>query len=109
MTTSTERTEKLSIVDGIRSLTGFEEVKIQERFGKPIGELLDISLNFAGRALLFIEGVRSHGNDADAYKRAMSLTIGEVNERFQTEDEDADDFDPENPDTAQGEGEGPSA
>ncbi len=107
MTANTQTEEKFSLVDEIRSLTGYEELKIDERFGHPIGDLLDVSLNRAGRAVLFIHGVRAGKKAGEAYKATMDLTIGDVSRLFQTDDEDEDDFDPDDPDTDQGKDDSP--
>jgi hypothetical protein len=100
---------KLSMEDITRSLTGYEENEIEERFGHPIGVLLQIALTKSGRALIFVVENRELGGKPDkAYHRAMSLTVGEVNDRFLDADEDEDDVDPDRPDTDQGKGDSPS-
>jgi hypothetical protein len=103
MSTSTDETnEKLSFSDMVGSLTGYEEVAIEERFGQPVGHLMRAALTKAGRALIFIDEQRKGAKAPAAYKAAMELRLEQVNERFFDDDEDADDFDPDNPDTELG-------
>lgn len=111
MTTETEQTEqpeKLSLSDTVGSLSGFEEIAIEERFGATIGAILNVSLSKAGRALLFIKHRREGLKDSEAYKRAMELRLVDVSNLFFTDDEDADDVDPDNPYSDQGKDARPS-
>jgi hypothetical protein len=101
--------EKLSMLDITRSLNGYEENEIEERFGYPIGVLMNVSLTKAGRAFIFITESRKLGGKFDkAYHRAMSLTIRDVNDAFLDEDEDEDDVNPDEPHTDQGKDGSPS-
>lgn len=101
MTEDDHTTEQLSFTDIINSLTGYEETEIENRFGAPIADLLE-NITRAGRALIFIVEKRATGKSEASYKTAMSLKLSEVNDRFKSEDEDADDVFPNEPDTDQG-------
>lgn len=100
--------DKLSFSDMVGSLTGYEEVAIEERFGEPVGRLMRAALTKAGRALIFIEEQRKGAKPADAYKTAMGMRLTDVNDCFFDEDEDEDDVDPDNPDSELGKGASPS-
>lgn len=109
MNTNTNTDGKLSFSDIVASLTGYEEVAIEDRFGAPIGNLMRGSLTKAGRALVFVIELRRDTNKANkAYKTAMDLTVTELNDMFLDENEDQDDFDPDEPDTPQGKDDSPS-
>lgn len=100
---------KLSMTDITRSLTGYDENEIEERFGHSIGVLLQVSLVKAGRALIYVVEKRELGGKADkAFHRAMSLPLSEVNDRFLDDEEDEDDPMPDEPNTEQGKGGSPS-
>jgi hypothetical protein len=105
---TTAESPKLSFSESVASLTGYEEVELEERFGETIGRLMDSALSKAGRALIYIDERRAGAKPADAYKTAMSMRLVEVNTRFFDDDEDADDFDPDNPVTEQGKDDSPS-
>lgn len=92
--------EKLSLKDAIQSLTGYEELKIEEHFGAPFGSLN--ALAKMKRALIFIARTRAGDKPTAAFKHAMTLRLVEVNETFVADDEDEDDFDPNDPDTERG-------
>lgn len=100
---------KLSMLDITRSLTGYEENEIEERFGYPIGVLMDAALTKAGRAFIYIVEKRENGGKAEkAYHHAMNMRLIDVNDRFLDDEEDADDPVADEPDTEQGKGGSPS-
>lgn len=103
------KAEPLSFSDTLNSLTGYEEVEIEEHFGEPISFLVRASYTKAGRALIYAAERRAGAKPAAAFKTAMSLRLIDVNDRFKTDDEDAEDFDPESPDTEQGKDDSPSS
>lgn len=107
-TTPDESAEKLSMNDLAKSLTGYEEDEIEERFEHPIGVLLAHRVTKAGRAFIYITQRRADVKAAVAYKAAMEMRLADVNDRFLEEDEDGDDFDPDSPDTDQGKDDSPS-
>jgi hypothetical protein len=92
----------ISLTDTVNSLTGFEEAKIEDHFGTPFGHLN--SLNKMKRALIFIDRVRADdkAKPADVYKSVMELRLVDLHAHFLDDDKDADDFDPDEPDTEQG-------
>lgn len=93
---------KLSISDTVATLTGFEEQAIEDRFGRTIADLLSQDAVKACRALLFVLARRAGDKDGDAYKAVMEFRLKDVDSRFQSEDEDQDDFDPDHPESEQG-------
>lgn len=99
----------LSITEAVASLTGYEEQKIEDRFGANIATLLDTNGIKACRALLFVHTARTTTKDAEAYKQVMGMPISEVDAAFQTDDEDADDLTPNEPYSEQGKDDSPSA
>lgn len=108
MTETDEQPERLSMNDLVKSLTGYEEDDVEERFGHPIGVLLDHRVVKAGRALIYVVEKRAGAKPTDAYKTAMEMRLADVNSRFLDEDEDEDDFNPDEPDTEQGKDGSPS-
>ena len=99
--------DKLSFSDTLASLTGFEEIEIEERFGEPIGQLMNSALSKAGRALIFVVERRAGAKSGDAYKAAMNLRLDAVNTRFFDEDDEEEDEGDE-PATAEGKEGAPS-
>lgn len=67
----------------LKSLTGFEEIAIKQRFGVPVLAMEDDLATF-GRALVFVAEKRTGKNDHEAYQTAMSYTFAEVTSYFQT-------------------------
>lgn len=100
--------EKLSRSDTIDSLTGYEEITIEQRFGDVPARLLTKSLSRLDRSLIFVLRAREGVEHAKAYDHAMSMRLVDVNEFFLSADEEVEDFDAEEPDTLQGKGASPS-
>lgn len=118
--TETSTTTKLSAIELLGSLTGYEEDVIEEKFRRPIGDFINIDTEGrviglqakAYRALLFIVGRRSGETEADAYKNAMAATVSEVSSRFYADETEADaeaDSAEEEPETPLGDAGSPSA
>lgn len=108
----TEQTieKQLSYVDTINSLTGYEEDAIEEHFGAPPAVLMmQPSLSKIKRALIFTDRVRQGDKVGPALRYAKSLTLLEVVDAFLDDDEDAEDFNPDEPDTEQGKDDSSSA
>ena len=63
-----------------RTLTGYDEIAIAQQFGAPLGALAG---GLVPRALLFIESRRGGMKDPDAYMTVMTMTLGDVEERFE--------------------------
>lgn len=99
---STDERDKISFSDTVASLTGYEEIEIEERFGEPIGQLMNSALSKAGRALIFVAELRGGAKSADAYKTAMGMRLDAVNTRFFDEDEDEEEDEGDEPVTAEG-------
>ncbi|KRB73081.1 hypothetical protein ASE01_20105 [Nocardioides sp. Root190] len=104
---SASTSTKVSFSETVASLTGHEEIAIEERFGEPIGRLMASALSKAGRALLFVVETRTGTKAAEAHKTVMAMRLDEVNARFFDDDED-DDAD-EDTDSPEGKDESPSA
>jgi hypothetical protein len=65
-----------------RSLTGFDEIAICNKFHR---EFTDLPGTRQARALLFISKKREGMTDADAFKLVMDLPLGELEGFFDTE------------------------
>jgi len=72
--------------DMSRSLTGFDEIAIRKAFGDAFESLKGM---FAGRSLVFVHFRRDGMKDADAHRRSLELTVGELEIIFRN-DEDAE-------------------
>ncbi len=90
--TSTEKTtEKLTDLtqrEVIESLTGYEELAIKEKFKATLGALFDEAISTAQRGLAFVLYTRQENGPKDAYKAAMTLTVGQLDDVFATDDDD---------------------
>lgn len=94
-------TAQQSFNEALESLTGYEEDRIIGHYGADIVQMLSSSMTRATRALIFIEKVRE-GMKSDitdenkvvqaAKKYAQGLSIKQVSEYFQDDEEDADPF-----------------
>lgn len=83
--------EKLDPEELLESLNGYEEDAIHGAFGFHLDKLEDNAIRGI-RALAFIVRIREGANKKDARHAAMSLTIGELMDMFELEDdEDLDD------------------
>lgn len=91
--------EKQTLEDAFNSLTGFDEIAIEKRFGLSDYSTIEQRSTRWVRAMVFVLKRREGLNDLDAYKTAMDMTLGELNDQFaEDEDDETDrDFDPENP------------
>lgn len=99
--------ERISFWDTFNSLTGYEEEAVEAAFGAEAGDLTKKTFNgglslVALRAMVFV--VARRAEVPDPYAEAMGLTRTQLNERFLSELEDADDAIPEEPDTELGKG-----
>lgn len=83
--TSTTTTELRTANESVSLLTGFEEIGIEQKFGKDIDNL---RFTMALRALVFTDRRRAGSNVSDAYKYAMSLSLKEINTCFADEPDD---------------------
>lgn len=99
--------KKNSIAEAIEGLTGYEEQAIENHFGTDVISLLDISATKACRAIIYAEATRTADHD-NAWKKAMSLTVKEVGDRFAPEEPDTD-LPGDEPTTEQGKGGGVGA
>jgi hypothetical protein len=97
-----EKAKKNSITEAIEGLTGYEEQAIENHFGADVVSLLDISVTKACRSLIYAEATRTADHE-NAWKKAMSLTVKEVSERFSPEEPDTD-LPGDEPTTEQGKG-----
>lgn len=76
-----------------KSLNGFDEIAIETAFRRPFRKMDTGSL--MARAILFTVYRREGTKDADAYRRAMLLTIEELESLFAETDPVDDDEDAE--------------
>ena len=106
---STSTDEKLSLSELVDSLTGHEENAIEERFGAMPADLIVRSLSKLKRSLIFVAQQRKGDAPEAAYQHAMNMRLVDVVNLFQSDEEDADDAMPTDPDTDQGKDDSPSA
>lgn len=71
------------------SLTGFDEIAIAKYFGAEITTMRERPFFFM-RALLFVAARREGKTDAEAYRHAMEMPTGAVNDSFRTGDDESD-------------------
>jgi hypothetical protein len=76
---------KQSVDEIAGSLTGFDEIAIQQMFR---GDMSDLSPTMTARALVFVLKRREGLSDKDAYSAVMHLPLGEVNDSFGIEGDD---------------------
>lgn len=76
---SEETTVKPSADEVTESLNGFDEIAIEQAFGKP---LTDLSDTMAARALVFVLKRRDGLSDKDARREVMQMTLGVVMDSF---------------------------
>lgn len=81
--------QKLTASEVVQSLTGFDEIAIEQKFGDDISVIGSKSVGKFGRALGFILLRRSGMKDAEALTRVQGMTRAEVDELFANES-DAD-------------------
>lgn len=86
--TSTDPAPLYNIEETMESLTGYDEIAIAKTFDMEWGELAKKKPSMFTRALLFVLRRREGLTDAQAKEAALSLTIGAVNDLFDTEDDD---------------------
>lgn len=96
MTENDSTNGKLTVDEHMELLTGFDEVAIEERFGKDIDSL---RFTMSLRALAFTSRTRNGQPAKDAYKAVMSLTLKELGDLFA---DDADEPMPDEPVTEPG-------
>lgn len=97
--------EKISASEMVQTLTGFEELAIEQHMKvdayadgarKPMSVM---------RALVFVQHKRAGAKDAEARQSAMEMPMREVQAMFAEENPE---LDPEQPETPAGEGSAPS-
>ena len=81
-----DRPSSREVVD---SLTGYDEVAIEKRFGRDIEDLAENTGTTFLRALMFTLKRREGLSDGDAHTAVMSMTFAELREAF-APDADAD-------------------
>lgn len=112
MSAAQQNPERVSFWDTFNSLTGYEEDAIESAFHADLTELTKKTFNggfsMVGlRAMVFVLGTRS-GLDADkALDEAQKLSRTALSDRFLSDQEDADDAMPEEPDTDLGKPDSP--
>lgn len=93
----------LSLEEAVESLTGFEELRIRERFGGDIEELLVERSRDGMRAVAAALVTRDLGQQEDAadaaYQHVMGLSMTALNDFFADDEPEAM---PDEPDTESG-------
>lgn len=86
--TNAPATSDLDLADLLNSLTGYEEIAVEQKFGADPYTLLTTNVIKCMRAGAMIVHKRQGLKDGDAYKAAMSLTSKELDAFFpDSEDE----------------------
>jgi hypothetical protein len=70
---------KPTVVEVVRSLTGFDELAIEAKFRAQVSDLEGTKLM---RVLVFTLERRAGNDDKAAYGTAMRLTLGDIDEAF---------------------------
>jgi len=85
MTTEPDAAAEKYDLEGLsKSLTGWDEIAIQQMFRSSIEEL---SGTVQARALLFVALRRAGGKDGPTFKQVMDMTIVDVEARFEITEE----------------------
>lgn len=84
-----------SMTEVTESLTGFDEIAIEQAFGAGIADLLDSKATTAARALLFVLRRRAGMKDNEARKAVMEMRLGDVQDEFDTAGDEDDDEHPQ--------------
>lgn len=85
-----DQEQRASLQEVVESLTGFDEIAIEQAFGAGIVTLLDTKATMATRALVFIQRKRDGMKDPEARKAAMEMRLGDVQDLFRDDDEQDD-------------------
>lgn len=75
--------EPVSVQEMVGSLTGFDEIAIEQKFK---GELNNLGPTMTMRALVFVQERRAGADDKAAYGEAMRMTLSAINDRFRDDD-----------------------
>lgn len=86
---STTEKPKLTATEVMESLTGFDEIAIEQQWGADISTLARTNVSKFSRALAFTLKRRDGLKDPEAKKEILGLTLGEVDAMFA---DDADDL-----------------
>lgn len=89
-----QQQDRQSIDDMIGSLTGYEEQKIEDQWGREVLRLLAQSPTRAGRALVFIDKIRTGMDEGAAKVAVMEMRLDVVDDYF-TDEDPADSLDPD--------------
>jgi hypothetical protein len=81
--------DKQSAEDLIRSMTGFEEIAIERRFGKDLEKLGESMMSL--RAMAFVMVRRENGgDDTAAYNTVMGMPLDGITDMFADEPDEDD-------------------
>lgn len=93
--------QRPTVEEMVDSLTGFDEIAVEQAFGNDVISMLQKNPTMGGRALVFIAKRRDGMKDPDARKAAMEMRLGEVQAYFPDE---APEVNEDEPVTAVGKG-----
>lgn len=79
-----------TITEAVESATGFDEIAVKQKFGTPLGELLERDRLQGLRAIVFIQARSEGKKDDEAYHAAQALPLSELKARFTEQDAEAD-------------------
>ena len=82
--------KKITANELSKSLTGFDEIAIKQKFGVSLNALIQYDQTQFLRALVFVLRRRDGKLDAEAFHIAQSLGLGDVQAEFGDEDAEAD-------------------
>lgn len=85
-----------TVEEAMKSMNGFDEIAIEQAFGKDFDEL---SGRKSVRALIYVLEKRAGSSDKDAKTFAMNVPAGDFDAMFE---EPVDEIDEDDPDTDQG-------
>lgn len=97
--------DKPNLSETLDSVTGYDEIAINQAFGRYFGLIVEDPTMLA-RAAIFVLQRRDGMKDAEAKKFVMDLPMSRVNVWFS---DAPDDVAPDDPDTPAGEGDSPPA
>lgn len=86
-TTEKPKAPELTSTEVLGSLTGYDELAIEQQFGGPIEGMTKTPSKF-GRALVFVLKRREGLKDPAAKKYALDLTMSAVDDHFKPDEDD---------------------
>lgn len=73
---------KPTLTEALKSLNGFDELALKERFGSAVLNLITDGDTIGSRALLWIRRINAGESKEAAYREVMTLTIDALDAEF---------------------------